>query len=128
MRTTDEIKQEIFSLIREYRQIEDASKKPFVPGDRIPYCSRVYDAEEQINLVDSALEFWLTAGRFCQEFECSFGNFLGVKHVAAVNSGSSANLLAFMTLTSPLLKERPERLGVEEFVELTRMLTPGEGK
>ena len=113
MRTTDEIKQEIFSLIREYRQIEDASKKPFVPGDRIPYCSRVYDAEEQINLVDSALEFWLTAGRFCQEFECSFGNFLGVKHVAAVNSGSSANLLAFMTLTSPLLKERAIQRGDE---------------
>lgn len=108
-----EIKQEIFSLIREYCQMEDAEKKPFSPGDRIPYCSRVYDAEEQINLVDSALEFWLTAGRFCQEFERGLGKFLGVKHVAAVNSGSSANLLAFMTLTSPLLKERAIQRGDE---------------
>ncbi len=108
-----ELKQEIFSLIREYRQVEDAEKKPFSPGDRIPYCSRVYDTEEQINLVDSALEFWLTAGRFCQEFERGLGKFLGVKHVAAVNSGSSANLLAFMTLTSPLLKERAIQRGDE---------------
>ena len=113
MRTIDEIKQQIYSLIREYRQVEDASKKPFVPGDRIPYCSRVYDAEEQINLVDSVLEFWLTAGHFCQEFERDLGHFLGVKHVAAVNSGSSANLLAFMTLTSPLLKDRAIQRGDE---------------
>ena len=113
MRAKAEIKQEIFSLIREYRQVEDAEKKPFASGDRIPYCSRVYDAEEQINLVDSALEFWLTAGRFCQEFERGLGEFLGVKHVAAVNSGSSANLLAFMTLTSPLLKERAIQRGDE---------------
>lgn len=113
MRTKAEIKQEIFSLIREYRQVEDAEKKPFSPGDRIPYCSRVYDAEEQINLVDSALEFWLTAGWFCQEFERGLGKFLSVKHVAAVNSGSSANLLAFMTLTSPLLKERAIQRGDE---------------
>ncbi len=113
MRTTDEIKQEIFSLIREYREVEDSFKKPFAPGQRIPYCSRVYDAEEQINLVDSALEFWLTAGRFCQEFERGLADFLGVKHVAAVNSGSSANLLAFMTLTSPLLKERAIQRGDE---------------
>ncbi len=113
MRTKDELRQEIFSLIREYRQMEDAEQKPFAPGDRIPYCSRVYDAEEQINLADAALEFWLTAGRFCQEFERGLGKFLGVKHVAAVNSGSSANLLAFMTLTSPLLKERAIRRGDE---------------
>lgn len=113
MRTTDEIKQEIFSLIREYRDVEDVAKQPFAPGQKIPYCSRVYDAEEQINLVDSALEFWLTAGRFCHEFECGLANFLGVKHVAAVNSGSAANLLAFMTLTSPLLKERAIQRGDE---------------
>ncbi|WP_322202468.1 lipopolysaccharide biosynthesis protein RfbH [Acutalibacter intestini] len=113
MRTRDEIKQEIYSLVREYRQVEDAAKKPFSPGDRIPYCSRVYDAEEQINMVDSALEFWLTAGRYCQEFERGLGEFLGVKHVAAVNSGSSANLLAFMTLTSPLLKDRAIQRGDE---------------
>lgn len=106
MRSKNEIKQEILSLVREYRKAEDAAKKPFAPGERIPYCSRVFDAEEQTNLVDAALEFWLTAGRFCQEFECGLGEYLCVKYVAAVNSGSSANLLAFMTLTSPLLKER----------------------
>lgn len=113
MRTRDELRQEIFSLIREYRQVEEAEKAPFTPGSRIPYCSRVYDVEEQVNLVDAALEFWLTAGRFCQEFERGLGEFLGVKHVAAVNSGSSANLLAFMTLTSPLLEERAIQRGDE---------------
>ena len=58
------------------------------------------------NLVDSALEFWLTAGRYVDEFEKNLGKYLGVNHVSVVNSGSSANLLAFMSLTSPLLGER----------------------
>lgn len=113
MRTTDEIKQDIFALVREYSESEQSEKQPFHPGQRIPYCSRVYDAEERINLVDSALEFWLTAGRFCSEFEQKFARLLGVEHVAVVNSGSSANLLAFMTLTSPLLKERAIQRGDE---------------
>ena len=68
MRTTEEIKQDILALVREYGEAEQTAKQPFRPGQRIPYCSRVYDAEERINLVDSALEFWLTAGRFCNEF------------------------------------------------------------
>lgn len=113
MRTTDEIRQEIFALVREYSEREQAEKQPFCPGQRIPYCSRVYDAEERINLVDAALEFWLTAGRFSGEFERELARFLGVKHAALVNSGSSANLLAFMALTSPLLKERAIRRGDE---------------
>lgn len=113
MHTKDEIKQQIFSLVREYHAIEEKEKNSFHAGDRIPYCSRVYNEEEQINLVDSALEFWLTSGRFCAEFERGLGEFLGVKHVAAVNSGSSANLLAFMTLTSPLLGEKAIRRGDE---------------
>ncbi|RKJ42002.1 lipopolysaccharide biosynthesis protein RfbH [Acutalibacter sp. 1XD8-33] len=113
MRTKEEIRQEIFSLVKEYHEMEQAAKQPFRPGQKIPYCSRVYDEKEQINLVDSALEFWLTAGRFCREFEQGLGSFLGIKHVAAVNSGSSANLLAFMTLTSPLLQERAIRRGDE---------------
>mgnify|MGYP000450052385 FL=1 len=75
-------------------------------GDRIPYASRVYDADEMVNLVDSSLEFWLTSGRFTKEFESEFAKYLGVKYCSLVNSGSSANLLAFMALTSPLLKER----------------------
>ncbi len=113
MRTTDEIRQDILSLVREYTEAEQQEKQPFRPGQRIPYCSRVYDAEERVNLVDSALEFWLTAGRFCEDFEQNFARYLGVNHVAVVNSGSSANLLAFMTLTSPLLKERAIRRGDE---------------
>lgn len=113
MRTTDEIRQEILALVREYSEREQAERQLFQPGQRIPYCSRVYDAEERVNLVDAALEFWLTAGRFCGEFEREFARFLGVKHAALVNSGSSANLLAFMALTSPLLKERAIQRGDE---------------
>ncbi len=113
MRSTEEIKQEILSLVKEYHQASESTAQPFQPGQKIPYCRRVYDAREQINLVDSALEFWLTAGRFCRQFESGLAAFLGIKHVAAVNSGSSANLLAFMTLTSPLLKERAIRPGDE---------------
>lgn len=113
MRTKEEIRENIISLVQEYTEVEQSEKRPFIPGQRIPYCSRVYDAAERINLVDSALEFWLTAGRFCEEFEREFAKYLGVNHVAVVNSGSSANLLAFMTLTSPLLKERVLKRGDE---------------
>lgn len=113
MRSTDDIKKEILMLVKEYSEAENAEKKPFQAGNRIPVCSRVYDENERINLVDSSLEFWLTSGRFCNEFERELGNFLGIKHVAAVNSGSSANLLAFMTLTSPLLGDRAIKRGDE---------------
>lgn len=78
----------------------------FAPGDRISYAGRVFDAEEMQNLVDSALEFWLTAGHWTDSFETELAAYLGVKYCALVNSGSSANLLAFMTLTSPLLGDR----------------------
>lgn len=87
--------------------------RPFVPGERIHYAARVYDSEEMVNLVDSALEFWLTMGRYTREFEKSFGEYLGVRFVSAVTSGSSANLIAFMALTSPLLGERRIRKGDE---------------
>lgn len=113
MRSKDDIRNEIATLIREYTDVEQAAKQPFHPGQRIPYCSRVYDAQERINLMEAALDFWLTAGRFCEEFEREFAEYLGVGHVAAVNSGSSANLLAFMTLTSPLLGDRAIRRGDE---------------
>lgn len=82
-------------------------------GGRIPYSKRVYDREEMMNLADSALEFWLTSGRFTDEFESGLAEYLGVKHCALVNSGSSANLLAFMALTSPLLGERRVKRGDE---------------
>lgn len=88
-------------------------KKEFHEGDRIPYASRVYDSNEMCNLVDSALEFWLTAGRYTEQFETDFAKYLGIRYCSLVNSGSSANLLAFMTLTSPLLKERQVQRGDE---------------
>lgn len=113
MRTTDEIRQDILSLVREYSEAEQQEKEGFQPGNFIPVCSRVYDMNERVNLVDASMDFWLTAGRYHAEFEREFARYLGVKHVAAVNSGSSANLIAFMTLTSSLLKERAIRRGDE---------------
>ena len=105
---------------REYilKQVKDYCnkyhiKKEYQEGDRIPYASRVYDSDEMCNLVDSALEFWLTSGRYTEQFETEFAKYLGVLYCSLVNSGSSANLLAFMTLTSPLLKERQVQRGDE---------------
>ncbi|MGD9559226.1 MAG: lipopolysaccharide biosynthesis protein RfbH [Oscillospiraceae bacterium] len=83
-----------------------AEEKTFAPGDRIAYGGRIFDEKEMVNLVDSALEFWLTAGHWTDAFEEKLAQYLGIKHCALVNTGSSANLLAFMTLTSPLLGER----------------------
>lgn len=88
-------------------------KKAYEEGDRIPYASRVYDSKEMTNLVDSALEFWLTSGRYTDEFEAALAKYLGVKFCSLVNSGSSANLCAFMALTSSLLGERAIRRGDE---------------
>ncbi|MBR7038500.1 MAG: lipopolysaccharide biosynthesis protein RfbH [Oscillospiraceae bacterium] len=87
--------------------------KPYHEGDRIPYAGRVYDEAEMTALVDSALEFWLTSGRYTQQFEKQLAAYLGIRHCLLVNSGSSANLVAFMTLTSPLLGERAIRRGDE---------------
>ncbi len=89
------------------------TKKEYHVGDRIPYASRVYDSAEMVNLVDSALEFWLTSGRYTEEFEAKLAEYLGVKYCSLVNSGSSANLAAFMALTSPLLGERVVKRGDE---------------
>lgn len=87
---------------------------PFIPGkSRINYAGRVYDEKEMINLVDSSLEFWLTYGRYSKQFEKRLAEFLGIKYAFLVNSGSSANLLAFMALTSPLLKDRAIKRGDE---------------
>ena len=88
-------------------------QKPFVPGDRIAYASRVYDESEMCSLVDAALDFWLTTGRFSEQFEREFAAWIGVKYAHLVNSGSSANLLAFMALTAPELGERRIRRGDE---------------
>lgn len=108
-----EMHDKILQLVKEYCDNYHNQDKEYSPGDRIPYASRVYDHEEMCNLVDSALEFWLTAGRYVDEFEKNLGKYLGVNHVSVVNSGSSANLLAFMSLTSPLLGERQVKRGDE---------------
>lgn len=112
-KTEKEAREEILSLVADYARKYKRQDAAFQRGDRIPYASRVYDEREMVNLVDSALEFWLTAGRYTKRFEKEFGDYLGVKHVSLVNSGSSANLLAFMALTSPLLKERRVKRGDE---------------
>lgn len=108
-----EMRDRILSLVKEYCDTYHVKEQGYQPGGRIPYASRVYDHEEMCNLVDSALEFWLTAGRYVNEFEAGFGKYLNVKYVSVVNSGSSANLLAFMALTSPLLGDRQIQRGDE---------------
>jgi CDP-6-deoxy-D-xylo-4-hexulose-3-dehydrase len=105
-------KQAIDAAIAYYRHAH-AHKKTFAPGDRIPYAGRVFDEREISNLVDSSLDFWLTTGRYAERFEKEFAEFLGVQHCSLTNSGSSANLLAFMALTSPKLGERRIRPGDE---------------
>ena len=101
-----DLKKEIFDLVAKY-YAEKHEAKPFVPGETyIPYSGRVYDEKEIISLVDSALDFWLTAGRFAKQFETEFAKFLGVKYCLLTNSGSSACLLAISALTSPKLGEK----------------------
>ena len=111
--TETQARQEILDLVSEYCDKYHNQEKPFHEGDRIPYASRVYDRHEMVNLVDSALEFWLTSGRYTDAFEKKLGEYLGVPFCSLVNSGSSANLLAFMALTSPLLGERRIKPGDE---------------
>ena len=113
MTEKEQDRKQILDLVARYAEKYHESPKPFREGDRIPYASRVYDRAEMVNLVDSALEFWLTAGRFTDEFEKNLGKYLGVPFVSLVNSGSSANLIAFMALTSPLLGERQVKRGDE---------------
>lgn len=99
--------------IKYYKVKHKRKNTELIPGDRIPYAGRVFDEKEIINLIDVALEFWLTAGKYTEEFEKRFAEFLGVKYCSLTNSGSSANLLAFMSLTSPKLGERRIKKGDE---------------
>lgn len=109
----EEARTQILNAVEQYYQKYHSNKKTYHYGDPIHYASRVYDSEEMKNLVDSGLEFWLTAGRYTKQFEKEFAEYLGIKYCSAVNSGSSANLLAFMALTSPLLGNRQIRPGDE---------------
>jgi CDP-6-deoxy-D-xylo-4-hexulose-3-dehydrase len=108
----DQATQYILNNVKEY--YKTFMQKPlYKDGDRIPYASRVFDEQEMINLVDSSLEFWLTSGRYTERFEKQLAEYLKVPYCSLVNSGSSANLAAFMALTSPLLKDRAIKRGDE---------------
>ena len=98
-------REEIKSLVQTYYK-QFKIKKPFEAGDRINYSGRVFDEKEMMALTDAVLDFWLTTGRFSAQFEKEFADYLGVEHAHLVNSGSSANLLAFTALTAPELGER----------------------
>ena len=111
-KTKQEATKQILDLVREYHD-KYMVRAPWQDGERINYAGRVFDADEMVNLADSALEFWLTSGKYTERFEKELGEHLGVPFVSLVNSGSSANLLAFMALTSPLLKERQIKRGDE---------------
>ena len=108
-----EAREEIKNLVAEYYHSFKEEKKAFEPGDRVSYASRVFDEKEMLSLTDATLDFWLTTGRFADEFEKKFADWIGVKHAYLVNSGSSANLLAFMTLTAAELGERQIKRGDE---------------
>jgi CDP-6-deoxy-D-xylo-4-hexulose-3-dehydrase len=109
-----EIRAEILAKVAEYCRVRYGEPEPFEPGrSKVNYAGRVFDEREMVNLVDASLEFWLTWGRYSQEFEHKLAAFLGVGSALLVNSGSSANLLAFMALTSPLLGDRQIRRGDE---------------
>lgn len=115
MKKSEALRDEILNKVNEYyAALKSEEKNEFIPGKtRVNYAGRVFDEKEIFNLVDSSLEFWLTYGRYSAEFEKRLAEYLGVRYAFLVNSGSSANLLAFMTLTSPLLKERAVRRGDE---------------
>lgn len=112
-KTEDEARKEILSMVEEYYKTFHVKNEEYQEGGRISYASRVYDQDEMCNLVDSALEFWLTSGRYTQQFEKELAEYIGVRFCSLVNSGSSANLIAFMALTSPLLGERRVKRGDE---------------
>lgn len=103
----------ILQAVADYYHAFKENKKEFEPGDRITYAARVYDEKEMCSLVDSALDFWLTTGRFAEQFEREFAAWLGVRYASLVNSGSSANLIAFSVLTAPELGKRQIRRGDE---------------
>ena len=110
-----EARSKILDIVGEYcDRYHNADKdKPYVRGNRIPYAGRVYDRREMMNLTDSALEFWLTMGRYTDSFEKGLARYIGVPFADAVGSGSSANLLAFMALTCGQLGERTIKRGDE---------------
>ena len=119
-RNESEAREEIKQLVEQYYHEFLENQRPYQKGGRISYGGRVFDAREVCALTDATLDFWLTTGRFSERFEQSFAAFLGVKYVHLVNSGSSANLLAFMTLTSPKPSLTMTRGGTPAFTASAR--------
>ena len=114
MSKDDEIRQEIFSKISDLWALREQTEQVFIPGvSSVPYAGRVYDEKEIIALVDASLDFWLTTGRYAEQFERELAEFLGMKFCLLTNSGSSANLLAVSALTSPKLGEKRLKPGDE---------------
>ena len=109
----EQAREEIKEMVSEYYKQFKRNDKPFKAGDRITYAARVFDEKEMCALTDAALDFWLTTGRFSDEFEKKFAEWIGVKYAHLVNSGSSANLIAFSVLTAPELGDRAIRRGDE---------------
>lgn len=115
MNNANELKarENIKKMVAEYYHEFKEEKEPFNDGDRITYAARVYDEKEMCALTDAMLDFWLTTGRFADKFEKEFAEWLDVKFAHLVNSGSSANLIAFSVLTAPELKDRQIKRGDE---------------
>ncbi|MBD5158373.1 MAG: lipopolysaccharide biosynthesis protein RfbH [Butyrivibrio sp.] len=109
----EEARNQIKELVAQYYHDFKEKKEPYHEGERISYAGRVFDEEEMCALTDAALDFWLTTGRFSDRFEKEFAEWLGVKYAHLVNSGSSANLIAFTVLTAPELGERQIKRGDE---------------
>ena len=108
-----EAREQIKALVADYYHDFKENKGSFKPGDRVAYASRVFDEKEMQSLTDAMLDFWLTTGRFADKFEREFAEWIGVKYAHLVNSGSSANLIAFTVLTAPELGERQIKRGDE---------------
>jgi CDP-6-deoxy-D-xylo-4-hexulose-3-dehydrase len=112
-RSPEDVRTDIMDLVEEYFRVAHGAK-PFVPGEStVPISGRTFDATDVKSLVDSALEFWLTSGRYNEKFQADLAKRVGARYASTVNSGSSANLAAFSALTSPLLRDRKLEPGSE---------------
>ena len=123
MPTPEAIRTQILALVKEYHTAKFAPKTFDPEKDLVHYAGRVFDAEEIVNLVDASLDFYLTSNRYAERFEAEFADYIGLSNALLVNSGSSANLVALTTLTSPKLKDR--RLQPGDEVITTACMTMG---
>jgi CDP-4-dehydro-6-deoxyglucose reductase, E1 len=114
MNSSENLKLEILEKTKEYYNLVHNKTKEFIPKETyVNYGGRFFDEKEMVNLIDSSLDFWLTTGPWADEFEKRMAEYLGIKYCSLTNSGSSANLLAFMALTSPKLGDKRIRKGDE---------------